>query len=75
MTAIPPITSADCPDDWISDVREAAKRSGWPMRCDPIVAMIEFKSDHRKWMPKCLPGGGVLFTSVQERDAVARRLL
>lgn len=75
MTTPPPITAALVTDDWISAVRDAAQRGGWPMRPHPTMPAIEFKNpNHNYWMVKQLPGGGICFTSEVERDAVMRRL-
>lgn len=71
----PPITAAQCPDEWIAAVREAADRAGWPMRAHAMMPAIEFKNANRNhWETKMLPGGGVCFTSKEERDFVMKRL-
>ncbi len=75
MNQPPPIPASACSDEWVQAVREAASMGGWPMRCNATIPMLEFKDcNHNEWRIKQLPGGGTLFVSLAERDAVARRL-
>lgn len=76
MTPKPPITLADIPPDWHLVVREAMnQREGVPVRACPTAPSLEVWSINRRmWGPLMLPGGSTVFATVEDRDAVLRRI-
>ncbi len=71
----PPISLDALPEGWLDMVREIIVRDGNAMRGSTTMLAVEIKSLRtNEWMPLCLPGGGVLFVSLEDRDAVVRKL-
>jgi hypothetical protein len=76
LSAPPPITSAEVPDEWIAACREAmSQREGVPIRAHPTLPRIQaYQINSKQWGDIILYGSGRDFVSAEERDAVMRRL-
>ena len=70
----PPITAADVPDKWISDVQDAMKQGHYLLRAGPD-STIHVGSVGSPWMVLMLPGSGTTFATAAERNTVLRKLL
>lgn len=72
----PPVTAADCSEEWIAVRREIIAREGRAVRGELMRCAIEVKSlIENTWHPLMLPNGAITFGSVQDRDRVLARLV